>query len=118
MGALALVRAGHEADRGAVASGSAGAVGWQEARAAAYGPGAYGTKTACGVRLTPETRGVAHPVLPCGVDLIVSFDGRSVRTEVVDRGPHGAGREFDLTEALADDLGLRGTQTVLWRFAP
>jgi rare lipoprotein A (peptidoglycan hydrolase) len=117
-GALALARGAQERSLQGPAAASAGAVEWQEARAGPYGPGSYGTKTTCNVELTPKTRGVAHPVLPCGVDLIVSYGGRSVRADVVDRGPHAAGREFDLTQALADDLGLRETQPILWRFAP
>jgi hypothetical protein len=90
---------------------------WQEAVASSYGPGQYGAQTDCGVELTPETRGLAHPVLPCGVDIVVSFQGKAARTEVVDRGPEGAGAEFAVTEALAGDLGLTGTQPILWRFA-
>jgi rare lipoprotein A (peptidoglycan hydrolase) len=90
---------------------------WQEAVASSYGPGRYGQQTACGVDLTPETRGLAHPVLPCGVDILLSFQGNTARAEVLDRGPHGGGAEFELTEALAQDLGLGGTQQVLWRFA-
>jgi rare lipoprotein A (peptidoglycan hydrolase) len=90
---------------------------WQEAVASSYGPDRYGQQTACGVDLTPETRGLAHPVLPCGVDILVSFQGKTARAEVVDRGPHGEGSEFELTEALARDLGLNGTQQVRWRFA-
>lgn len=90
---------------------------WQEAVASSYGPGRYGQQTACGVDLTPETRGLAHPVLPCGVDILLSFQGNTARAEVLDRGPHGGGAEFELTEALARDLGLSGTQRVRWRFA-
>jgi rare lipoprotein A (peptidoglycan hydrolase) len=90
---------------------------WQEAVASSYGPGRYGQRTACGVDLTPETRGLAHPVLPCGVDILLSFQGKTARAEVLDRGPHGGGAEFELTEALARDLGLSGTQQVRWRFA-
>lgn len=90
---------------------------WQEAVASSYGPGRYGQQTACGVDLTPETRGLAHPVLPCGVDILLSFQGKTARAEVLDRGPHRGGAEFELTEALARDLGLSGTQQIRWRFA-
>ena len=90
---------------------------WQEAVASSYGPGRYGQQTACGVELAPETRGLAHPVLPCGVDILVSFQGKTARAEVLDRGPQGGGAEFELTEALAQDLGLSGTQQIRWRFA-
>ncbi len=90
---------------------------WYEARVAPYGPGLYGRPTACGRELTSTTRGIAHPVLPCGAKLFVSYEGREVPTEVVDRGPHSAGRDFELTEGLATDLGVSGVQIVRWRFA-
>ena len=115
VGALALARL----DNGETAETAVpvGAPRWQEAFASSYGPGRYGQQTACGVDLTPETRGLAHPVLPCGVDILVSFQGKTVRGEVLDRGPHAGGAEFELTEALARELGLSGTQRVRWRFA-
>ena len=90
---------------------------WYEAVAGSYGAGLFGRTTACGLELTPETRGVAHPVLPCGAKMFVQYGGREVKTEVVDRGPYAPGHEFDLTQALANDLGLRGIQQVRWRFA-
>jgi hypothetical protein len=113
-GALALALAGaRDADGGKLEP-----VGrWYEARVAPYGPGLYGRPTACGRELTPATGGVAHPVLPCGAKLFVSYGGREVATEVVDRGPHTGGRDFEVTEALAADLGLSGVQVVRWRFA-
>ncbi len=90
---------------------------WQTAVAATYPPGAYGRSTQCGVELTPETLGVSHPVLPCGVDLVVEYGGREARTEVVDRGPFRPGHEFDLTEALATRLEFPGEGQIRWRFA-
>lgn len=115
LGALALGRGG---DRPAAPAGSAPppAAAWEEALAAPYEPEAAG-ESACGVELTPETMGVAHPVLPCGVDLLVGFGGKQVRTEVIDRGPAEPGYEFGLTEALAGELGVTGIQRVRWRFA-
>lgn len=115
LGALALGRL-EGGNGGAGAPGApAGASRWQQGLAAPYVVDSL--TTACGVELTPETRGIAHPVLPCGVDLIVAFGDRQVRAEVVDRGSGSAGTEFALTEALARDLDLEGTQTVFWRFA-
>ena len=90
---------------------------WQEAVASIIDPARYGDETACGFELTRGTRGVAHPVLPCGVDLVIGYRGSEIRTEVIERGPFEGGREFDLTRALAAALGLRGTQTIRWRFA-
>jgi rare lipoprotein A len=63
------------------------------------------------------TEGIAHPVLPCGVRLFIRFQGREVLTQVVDRGPAAPGRDFDLTKALADRIGLHGTQIIQWRYA-
>ena len=90
---------------------------WETAVVGVLSPGAYANKTSCGSTLDSGTSGIAHPVLPCGVDLVVSFRGRQVRTEVVQRGPVGGGREFDLTQALAQRLGVHGRETIQWRFA-
>lgn len=90
---------------------------WNVAVASPY-RGANGERTtACGIRLTARTRGVAHPVLPCGVKIVLAFGGREIETEVVDRGPHVTGDEFDLTPGLARALGVKGQTRVRWRFA-
>jgi len=73
-------------------------------------------RSPCGL-VTKATLGVAHPVLPCGTKLFVAFRDVRVLTQVVDRGPSGPGREFDLTPALAKLLGLHGVQTLRWSFA-
>lgn len=91
--------------------------GYYTARAAPYGPTSSHTRTACGQPFTNETMGVAHPVLPCGVKLYIRFHGRDVLTQVIDRGPNVPGRDFDVTKALADRIGLHGTQTIKWRYA-
>jgi hypothetical protein len=90
---------------------------WYEAAVGAYGPGLFGRTTECGVAFDRGTRGVAHPVLPCGARIVVSYGGREAETRVVDKGPFGAGQDFALTQALASDLGLRGVQIVRWRFS-
>jgi hypothetical protein len=51
------------------------------------------------------------------VDLVVALGGKQVRAEVVEHRPIGGGREFDLTQALADQLGVSGRRTIQWRFA-
>jgi rare lipoprotein A (peptidoglycan hydrolase) len=91
-------------------------VAWYRARAAPYGPTTK-TRTACGQRLDGKTRGVAHPLLPCGVKVFLRFHGREVLTQVIDRGPTVPGREFDVTKPLADAIGLHGTQEIEWGFA-
>jgi len=90
---------------------------WQTAAAAMYPPEAYGRRTQCEVELQADSLGVSHPVLPCGVDLVLEYGGTEARTEVVDRGPFEPGHEFDLTEALAVRLGFPGEGEIRWRFA-
>ena len=91
--------------------------GYYTGRAAPYSPTAAHPRTACGERFTNKTEGVAHPVLPCGVRLYVRFHGKEVLTQVIDRGPSVPGRTFDVSKALADQIGLHGTQKIRWRFA-
>jgi hypothetical protein len=64
-----------------------------------------------------DASGVVHPVLPCGVKLIVAAHGTELRTEVVGRGPVATGRDFALTPPLADQLGVEDGDRVRWRFA-
>jgi hypothetical protein len=90
---------------------------WESAVVGLLSAEAYERTTACGIELDSGTLGVAHPLLPCGVDLIVALNGKEVRTEVVERAPVEAGHEFDVTRALADELGLSGTHEIRWRFA-
>jgi len=87
------------------------------ALAGSSGPEAFGRKTACGGVITSETEGVAHPTLPCGVRIFITFHGHTVLVPVVDRGPYTQGREFDLTDALARRVGLRGVQEIHWSYA-
>lgn len=91
--------------------------GYYTGRAAPYAPSAAHPRTACGEPFTNKTEGVAHPVLPCGVRLYIRFHGHEVLTQVIDRGPSLPGRDFDITKALANRLGLHGAQTIQWRFA-
>lgn len=67
---------------------------------------------ACGGELTSYTMGVANKTLPCGTWLTIRYGDRSVRVQVVDRGPYVAGREFDLTEATKRALGFEGVGVV------
>src|SRR3954452_8900167 len=87
------------------------------ARAGSSGPGAFGRRTACGGVLRADTEGVSHPVLPCGARIYITYGDTTVLVQVVDRGPYGPGREFDLTDALARRLGLRGVQQIGWSYA-
>ena len=77
-----------------------------------YGPGFFGRKTACGIRLTRRTIGVAHKKLPCGTKVEVLYGGRTLVVPVIDRGPFVAGRQWDLTQAAAEVLGMTATSRV------
>jgi len=90
---------------------------WDDARVSTFGADRLGRVTACGVALSARTVGVAHPVLPCGVELVLASGGREVHAAVVEKGSVGAGLAFELTPALADALGVRGRQVIRWRFA-
>jgi rare lipoprotein A (peptidoglycan hydrolase) len=90
--------------------------GWYEGVAAPYRPRA-GRETACGVTLRPSSPGVTHPVLPCGVKIVLAHEGNEVLTEVVDRGPSVPGRDFDVTLPVAQELELRGQERIRWRYA-
>lgn len=92
----------------------AAAANWHEVKAASYGPTPGHRVTACGQRLDAHTLGVAHPVLPCGVKIYIQFENHRVLTQVIDRGPNLPGRDFNVTKALADQIGLHGTRTIRW----
>lgn len=91
--------------------------GWYTALAGAR-PVHYGTRTNCGVLLRPQTRGLVDSVLPCNVKVFVSFAGSDrVLTQVIARRPVVPGRRFDVTPALADDLGIHGIERIKWVYA-
>ena len=90
---------------------------WYRSLAAPYPEGTRRERTACGQPIGPQTLGVAHPVLPCGVKIFISYGDTVVLTQVIDRGPAVPGRDFDLTRPLAARLGLEGTQQIRWRYA-
>ena len=92
-------------------------VGSYTALAGSSGTVAFGRHTACGQVIGPTTEGVANPVLPCGVKIYISFNGKNVLTQVIDVGPYVPGREFDLTQALAERVGLVGVQKIRWSYA-
>ncbi len=77
-----------------------------------YGPGFFGNQTACGQTLTPRTKGVAHKTLPCGSKVVLNYNGRFVRTTVIDRGPFANGAKWDLTQATAQALRLQYTDQI------
>ena len=82
---------------------------YRRATASWYGPGFYGRRTACGVRMTRKLLGVAHKKLPCGTPVAIAYQGKSITVPVVDRGPFVRGRKWDLTAAAAKAIGFRYT---------
>lgn len=89
---------------------------WYSALAAPYLPSGGAKRSACNVTIGPRTKGVAHPTLPCGVKVYIEYGRKQVLTQVIDRGPDVPGREFDVTTALAKELGLVGTREIRWRY--
>ncbi|HZQ16882.1 MAG TPA: septal ring lytic transglycosylase RlpA family protein [Gaiellaceae bacterium] len=92
-------------------------VGSFTALAGSAGSSAIGKRTSCGGVIGPDTEGIAHPTLPCGARIYISYRGRTVIAQVIDRGPYHGGRQMDLTVPLANRLGLVGVQTVQWSYA-
>ena len=84
-----------------------------------YGPGMYGGRTACGVRLTKTIRGVASRTLACGT--LVTFrnpaNGRVATVPVIDRGPYASGRIWDMSGGLCLYLDHCYTGTMYWKLA-
>ena len=76
-----------------------------------YGPGFYGNTTACGKTLTQETLGVAHRTLPCGTEVSILYNGRTITVPVIDRGPYSHAN-WDLTSETAERLGFSGTDEI------
>jgi hypothetical protein len=112
LGAIALSRLGDDSD---AAPPPTAVVEWESASVGVFEP--TPDPTACGITVTVETVGVAHPVLPCGAKLLVEHQGRRAQADVVERGPVDAGQAFELSPALAQQLGVPGEATVRWRFS-
>ena len=85
---------------------------WTTQKATWYGPGFFGNETACGQKLTRRTVGVAHKTLPCGSRVVIRYEGRTLRTRVIDRGPYANGAKWDLTQAAARRLGFEFTDRI------
>jgi hypothetical protein len=91
--------------------------GWYQALAGLESPRAYGRTTACGATLERDQLAVSHPVLLCGTKIYVGHGDTEILTQVVARGPQSAAVQFGLTDALANELDVRGRTTIRWRFA-
>jgi peptidoglycan lytic transglycosylase len=76
------------------------------------GNGVWGSTTACGEVLHRNTLGVANRTLPCGTKVALYYQGRSITVPVIDRGPYVSGRDWDLTEAVAELLKMDGVAQI------
>jgi uncharacterized low-complexity protein len=91
--------------------------GWNRAFAGSRGAVGDAQRTTCGHVLTARSRGVTHPVLPCGAKLVLRHGDVQLLTEVIDNNLVEPGRQLEVTEELARMLGLDGTEEIDWRFA-
>jgi predicted RNA-binding Zn-ribbon protein involved in translation (DUF1610 family) len=91
--------------------------GWNVAFAGSRGPTGDAQRTTCGQVLSPESLGVTHPVLPCGAKVILRSGNKQVLTEVIDNALVEPGRQLEVTDKLAQLLGIDGTVELEWRFA-
>jgi hypothetical protein len=105
-------------DESAAALTSAPApAGWNIAFAGSRGATGDAQRTTCGQVLSPESLGVTHPVLPCGAKVILRSGDKQILTEVIDHSLVEPGRQLEVTEELAQMLGIEGTVELEWRFA-
>jgi rare lipoprotein A (peptidoglycan hydrolase) len=72
-----------------------------------YGPGLYGNRTYDGTVMKKDSMWVAHKTLPMGTKVKFTYNGKTVTLPVKDRGPFEPGREWDLSEAAAEQLGMK-----------
>ena len=119
LGALALASTDGEAVRASTGPRPVPTAdgGWYTALAGSRGAPRDAERTTCRQILTGRSLGVSHPVLPCGAKLFIAYGDSELLTEVIDGRLKKPGRQFELTEALAQRLGIEGTQQIRWRFA-
>lgn len=98
-------------------SSSSSSASYKYVQASMYGEGdgfMYGT-TASGDTVTPTSMGVAMKTMPLGTVIEITYNGRTVRAVVNDRGPYAGNRQIDLQPAVAHALGFDGVGTVGYR---
>ncbi len=80
----------------------------QVGEASFYGPGFHGKKTATGEIFDQNEKTAAHPTLPLGTKATVTNldNGTSVDVTINDRGPYVKGRDIDLSNGAAKELGM------------
>ena len=116
--AAAAIVEQRDSEEGAAALTSAPApAGWNIAFAGSRGAAGDAQRTTCGQVLAPQSLGVTHPVLPCGAKVILRSGDTQVVSEVIDNALVEPGRQLEVTEELAQMLGIDGTVELEWRFA-
>ncbi len=75
-------------------------------RASWYGPGFQGKRTASGAKFNMNAFTAAHPSLPFGSKVRVTYRGKSVVVRINDRGPFMENRSIDLSKAAARKIGI------------
>ncbi len=71
-----------------------------------YGPGFHGRRASSGAIFDERDFTIAHKTLPHGTLLLVTYGEKQAVVMVNDRGPFIEGRDFDLSRATAEYLGL------------
>ena len=87
---------------------------WQTAVASHYGRNFTG-RGANGESIGPYSMIVAHKTLPFGTLIEFEYAGKRAVARVADRGPHTAGREFDLGPGVVRVLDFSGVREVRYR---
>lgn len=87
---------------------------WQTAVASHYGRNFSG-RGASGEAIGPYSMIVAHKTLPFGTLVEFQYNGKRAVARVTDRGPHVAGREFDLGPGVVRVLDFSGVHEVQYR---
>lgn len=80
------------------------------------GPGFEGNLTASGTVFDSKELTVAHKDLAFGTKVLFKHKDRYVFTTVTDRGPYVEGREFDLSQEAAEQLGIKDKGVVEVQF--
>jgi len=115
--AMAIVAQSGTNESAAALTSAPAPAGWNIAFAGSRGATGDAQRTTCGQVLTPQSLGVTHPVLPCGAKVILRSGSEQVLSEVIDNALVEPGRQLEVTDALAQKLGIDGTVELQWRFA-
>jgi len=92
----------------------AGTGAWKTGVASHYGRNFTG-RGANGEKIGPYSMMVAHKTLPFGTLIEFEYNGKRAVAKVADRGPHSAGRDFDLGPGVVRVLDFSGVHEVRYR---